>query len=94
MSDALQLEGMPISDVMRQIRDTGVGESEASIILGNWLIQQGAHQQRVFNYQTDFPATEATCAPTFAPSFHHADWVDGESVVQAQQTAGEEGFNS
>ncbi|MFX1766762.1 hypothetical protein PWP93_30115 [Paraburkholderia sp. A1RI-2L] len=92
--DTLQLDGMAISDVMKSIRDTGVGDSEASIILGNWLIQQGARQQRVFNYQTDFPAVEKDCVETFTPTFHHTDWVDGESVVQAQQTAGEEGFNS
>lgn len=92
--DTLQLDGMAISDVMKSIRDTGVGDSEASIILGNWLIQQGARQQRVFNYQTDFPATEPDCVETFTPTFHHTDWVDGESVVQAQQSAGEEGFNS
>lgn len=92
--DTLQLDGMAISDVMKSIRDTGVGDSEASIILGNWLIQQGARQQRVFNYQTDFPAVETDCVETFTPTFHHTDWVDGESVVQAQQSAGEEGFNS
>ncbi|QVN21771.1 hypothetical protein [Burkholderia pyrrocinia] len=92
--NTLQLDGMAISDVMKSIRDTGVGDSEASIILGNWLIQQGARQQRVFNYQTDFPATEPDCVETFTPTFHHTDWVDGESVVQAQQSAGEEGFNS
>lgn len=92
--ETLQLQGMPISDVMTQIKQTGVGEAEASVILGNWLIQQGASQQRVFSYQTSFPATETGCVEKFAPSFHHTDWVDGESVVQAQQSTGEEGFNS
>ena len=84
--DTLQLDGMAISDVMKSIRDTGVGDSEASIILGTWLIQQGARQQRVFNYQIDFPAVETDCVETFTPTFHHTDWVDGESVVQAQQS--------
>ncbi len=92
--EMMQLEGRPISDVMSQIKQTGVSDAEASVILGNWLIQQGASQQRVFSYQTSFPATESGCVEKFTPSFHHTDWVDGESVVQAQQSAGEEGFNS
>src|SRR3954467_4092718 len=89
----LELQAMSISDVMTQIKGTGVSQAEASVILGNWLIQQGAHQQRVFDYQTAFPGTEAACIETFTPGFQHSDWIDGESVVQAQQSAGEDGFN-
>ena len=92
--DTLQLEGLPISDMMTQIKGAGVGQAEASVILGNWLIQQGASQQRVFNYQTAFAGSEGACVETFIPVFQHADWVDGESVVQAQASADDEGFNT
>jgi hypothetical protein len=47
-----------------------------------------------FNYQFPVPTTDPNCKSTFTRVFHHDDWVDGQDVVQAQQTSEEEGFNA
>ncbi|MGV9818743.1 hypothetical protein [Nocardia xishanensis] len=47
-----------------------------------------------FEFRTEFPETDPECVAHFAPSFQHVDWIDGSSIVQAEQTPTEEGFNS
>lgn len=51
--------------------------------------------KRVFDYTDPVDAAQPPqCRATFVRSFVHADWIDGESVVQAETTTLEEGFNS
>ncbi|GAA4878684.1 hypothetical protein [Actinomycetospora straminea] len=47
-----------------------------------------------FEFQTGFEEVDPTCIASFARTFEHADWIDGESIVQAESTAADEGFNS
>jgi hypothetical protein len=89
----LLLKGMKVEDVYSEITKAGVSEYEAATIVGAWIYENIGRSKRTFNYITAFPAVEAACQPAFNRSFQHADWIDGESVVQAEQTVGEEGFN-
>jgi hypothetical protein len=50
-------------------------------------------RKRTFGYSKSFPAADTHCTTDFTRTFDHQDWVDGESVVQAEETSGEEGFN-
>jgi hypothetical protein len=47
-----------------------------------------------FKFNQDFPAVDADAIAKFQRSFTHIDWVDGESIVQAQDTPTDEGFNA
>jgi hypothetical protein len=47
-----------------------------------------------FDFNTPFSQTDPNLVPRFTRSFEHDDWIDGESIVQAEQTPTEEGFNS
>ncbi|PSB46486.1 hypothetical protein C7B80_12930 [Cyanosarcina cf. burmensis CCALA 770] len=47
-----------------------------------------------FKFNQDFPAVDVDAISKFTRSFIHIDWVDGESLVQAQETPTEEGFNA
>lgn len=38
-------------------------------------------------------ATPQSCSPTFTRTFEHAEWVDGQSVVQAGESATDKGMN-
>lgn len=80
-------------ELYANITKAGVSPAEAAIVVGNWIVVNAGGTPRVFSYRTAFPATDPGCAPQFARSFVHQDWVDGEDVVQAEQTTGEEGFN-
>jgi hypothetical protein len=90
----LMFNGMKVEDVFTQITKAGVTEHEAAILVGSWIYENVGRARRTFNYATPFAAEEAVCAPTFARSFQHSDWIDGESVVQAEETVGEAGFNT
>jgi hypothetical protein len=47
-----------------------------------------------FRFDTEFPRTDPECTPRFSRNFEHIDWIDGESIVQAESTMIDEGFNS
>jgi hypothetical protein len=82
-----------VEEVFDRITKTGVSKTDAAVLVGNWIISNAGRGPRMFFYKTDFPATDPDCTAEFARSFVHRDWVDGEDVVQAEETTGEEGFN-
>jgi hypothetical protein len=57
------------------------------------IIVDTFQRPRVFEYSDPVAATDADCTTDFERTFAHADWVDGESLVQAEQTTFEDGFN-
>ena len=92
--NTLELAGMTPDVVYSKLQAQGITQTDASLLVSGWIYQNFGNVQRTFSYTVPFAAVDANCAvATFARSFHHADWVDGSSVVQAQQTTGEDGFN-
>lgn len=92
--NTLDLGGMTPDVVYQKLQQAGVSEVDAGLLVSGWIYQNFGNVQRTFAYAVPFAAVDTNCAAaTFTRTFHHADWVDGESVVQAQQTTGEEGFN-
>lgn len=92
--NTLDLGGMTPDIVYQKLQEAGVSEVDAGLLVSGWIYQNFGNVQRTFAYAVPFDAVDTNCAAaTFTRSFHHADWVDGESVVQAQQTTGEDGFN-
>jgi hypothetical protein len=47
-----------------------------------------------FDYKFPVAPTDPNCKSSFVRGFAHADWVDGQDTVQAEQTADEEGLNA
>jgi hypothetical protein len=47
-----------------------------------------------FDYKFPVASSDPNCKSTFTRELEHKDWVDGRDVVQAQQTADEEGLNA
>ncbi len=90
----LELEGKSVQSVFDEITKVGVSSVDASILISSWIFENFGKSKRVFNYQQAFPAADPACVAKFNRTFQHADWVDGESMVQAQQTPGEDGFNA
>ncbi len=89
----LSIEGLNPDQVFTTLVDKGISQSEAVRFIGDWLTFTVGGLKRVFNYTQPFPQADPGCVSNFARSFAHQDWLDGESVVQAQQTVGEDGFN-
>jgi hypothetical protein len=91
--NTLELGGMTPAVVYQHLQTQGVSATDASLLVSGWIYQNFGNVQRSFAYAVPFAATDPGCVATFARSFHHVDWVDGENVVQAQQTTGDDGFN-
>jgi hypothetical protein len=92
--NTLELGGMTPDVVYQKLQAQGINQTDASLLVSGWIYQNFGNVERTFSYTVPFAAVDANCAAaTFTRSFHHADWVDGSSVVQAQQTTGEDGFN-
>jgi hypothetical protein len=92
MSDFL-IGGLSAEAVYDRITAAGVSKYEASQLVGEWILAKQKAQSRVFDYSTPLDAIDPDCVPRFNRSFHHIDWVDGESTVQAGKTVSEDGFN-
>lgn len=82
-----------VEDVFNEITKAGIDKADAATIVGHWIIETAGRTPRVFDYKTDFPGADPDATSQFTRSFVHQDWVDGEDVVQAEETTGEEGFN-
>lgn len=94
MADStLTYQGLNVEATYQRLAGAGMHSDVAREIIGLW-IGQAARQGRRFGYSLDFPAHVPACDPApFARSFEHKDWVDGESIVQAEDTPSEKGFN-
>ncbi len=89
----LDVQGVNATELFTTITKAGVTPLDAKLLIGSLLIDFVGHRARTFNYVTSFPGADAACKSTFGRTFQHQDWVDGESVVQAEETTGELGFN-
>jgi hypothetical protein len=93
MTSDFLIGGLSAETVYDKLTATGVSKYEANQLVGQWILEKGGVQQRVFDFTTPLAAVDPDCAATFTRSFQHIDWIDGESTVQAAQSVGEDGFN-
>lgn len=93
MANDYDFDTVSVSVIYEKLTKAGVTPSDAKIIAGQWIVSQAGRDLRVFAYSSALAQVEAACAAHFQRSFAHADWKDGESVVQAEETTVEEGFN-
>jgi len=84
---------MTAENVYKKAIDSGLNKADAAILVSGWIFENFGRSKRVFNYSQSFTAEDPDCVSEFGRSFSHVDWIDGESVVQAETTAGEDGFN-
>jgi hypothetical protein len=89
----LDFDVATINQVVETLGKAGLSTHDKLVIAGQWLSAQGGDERRVFSYAKPLSAAEPACAPPFTRGFAHVDWIDGESVVQAEATSVEDGFN-
>src|SRR5687768_6954850 len=63
------------------------------LALANVIFETYGRSKRRFSYSESFAESAPACVSDFTRGLQHQDWIDGESVVQAGQTAAEQGFN-
>jgi hypothetical protein len=94
MANTIDVNGISADEVYTTIRNAGVADADAKLLVSNWIYQNYLNLYRTFSYVTAFPASMPSCVPDpFVRSFVHKDWVDGEDLVQAEQSPTDDGFN-
>jgi len=92
--DFIEFQGQTLNETYATLIESGLNEPEAAQFVAGLILETVGRTRRTFSYGTPFPAEDPACATTFERSFEHEDWIDGESVVQAETTASELGFNA
>jgi hypothetical protein len=86
--------GLNPETLVDQITNKGIPKYQAVQLVNNLIAVNLGQSPRHFTFSQPLPTTDpSTCPPTFVRSFSHQDWVDGESVVQASESADDKGFN-
>jgi hypothetical protein len=86
--------GLDPAALVDQLLTKGLSKYDASRLVNNLVAVNLGQAPRYFTFSAPLPATDPPdCAPKFTRSFSHQDWVDGESVVQAGESADDKGFN-
>ncbi|GAB3142953.1 hypothetical protein GCM10027290_18490 [Micromonospora sonneratiae] len=94
MANQINFDGLTVDQLYETFTEKEIHPSDAAVLVSSWIYENIGRTRRVFNFVESFPSVEPGCQPApFNRTFHHADWVDGEDVVQAGQTTGELGFN-
>jgi hypothetical protein len=94
MANTIDVNGVSADQVYQTIRNAGVADADAKLLVSNWIYQNYLTLARTFAYVTSFPSAVPACVPApFARSFVHKDWTDGEDLVQAGPSANDDGFN-
>jgi hypothetical protein len=94
MADTFNIAGVTVDQVYQTVRNAGVADADAKLLVSNWIYQHYLTLGRTFSYATAFPAAAPACVPPpFVRTLVHRDWVDGEDLVQAGESANDEGMN-
>ena len=91
--DFLSIQGTSISEAYVRLLNTNLSEHQAQLLTVSALLENLGKTKRNFNFKTDLPNEDIGAKFDFTRSLKHIDWIDGESLVQAEETVGEEGFN-
>ncbi len=94
MSNWTDTVGLDPAQLVDEIVNKGVSKYDAAKLVNNLVAINLGQSPRHFVFSQPLPTTDpATCPPSFAQSFSHQDWIDGESVVEAGESADDKGFN-
>ncbi|WP_207537838.1 hypothetical protein [Sabulicella rubraurantiaca] len=95
-SNQLSFGATTVDMVYKTFLEQKLDIADAKVMAAHWLLDNVYSAGRSFGYSRPFPPSEPDCSPPpFQRRFAHADWTDGESVVQAGKTeGGDEGFNA
>lgn len=89
------IDGISSTKVAGTLKAAGLTETKIGEILGFWYVgATGKTRPAPFDFVTDVQPSDPTCDVTYARTFAHVDWVDGEDRVQAAATPEELGFNA
>lgn len=89
----LETAGRSIDTILADLKGTQLTNADKGILVSSWIFKNFGDVLREFNYSLPLAPSAPLAVPTFQRSFVHQDWIDGESVVQAGSTTGEQGFN-
>jgi hypothetical protein len=88
--DTIGIDPAPIMD---EVLNKGLNKYDAAKLVNNLIAVNLGQSPRHFTFSSALPTANGTPKPSFGGEFSHQDWIDGESVVQASESADDKGFN-
>lgn len=82
------------TEVFKLLDKYELTDAQKSVLAVSIIQDKIGGSRRRFNYSKPLASTDDDCEPEFARTFIHADWQDGEDVVSAEGSNGDEGFNA
>jgi hypothetical protein len=89
--------GLPAGELVAALRGAGLGEDAVVAMVGQAIARSSGIEAAPgagFTFQTQIALSAAECISSYQRLFVHPDFVDGVTVVQAQSTPEEIGFNA
>lgn len=86
-------ENNSLDDILARAAQLNMNSNQTLDLIWGAIDVVRGKSKRVFSYSDALDAQKLDCESNFNRSFEHQDWIDGESVVQAEQTSLEDGFN-
>jgi hypothetical protein len=92
-SNWIETIGVDPEPIMDEILNKGINKYDAAKLVNNLIAINLGQAPRHFNFSSPLPTSSAACTPKFVREFSHQAWIDGESAVQASESADDKGFN-
>lgn len=81
-------------EIFKTLDKYSLTDAQKGILATSIVLEQIGSAKRTFSYSHPLAPADNDCKPVFARGFVHADWQDGEDVVSAEGSNGDEGFNA
>jgi len=91
--EILLAKNITYTDALSILKNKNLTDAQINSVIWGVLGETTGKSQRRFSYKVTFESTAPECVAAFVRSFAHVDWIDGESIVQAEENSIEEGFN-
>ncbi len=88
-----QIGAFKTADLLTKASELKLDARTTQLVVAKAILENLGRLHNTFGYRQPLVPDSAALSSTVARTFEHNDWFDGQSPVQAGETASEEGFN-
>lgn len=88
-----QIGTFKTADLLTRASELNLDARTTQLVVAKAILENLGRLHNTFGYREPLAPDSAALASTVSRTFAHDDWFDGQSPVQAGETASEEGFN-
>jgi hypothetical protein len=88
-----QIGAFKTADLLSKASELKLDARTTQLVVAKAILENLGRLHNTFGYRQPLAPDSAALSSTVSRTFEHNDWFDGQSPVQAGETASEEGFN-